>query len=43
MKVKSLRLGGKTVKLAGEIVTFKPGRAAEFTIEVSLAKPALRA
>jgi len=43
MKVKSIRIGGKTVKLAGDIVTFKPGRAAELSIEVSLAKPILTA
>jgi hypothetical protein len=43
VKVKSVRLGGKTVKLAGDTVTFKPGKEMEFSIEVSLAKPALTA
>jgi hypothetical protein len=43
LKVKTVKLGGKTVKLVGDTVTFKPGKAAELSIEVSLAKPALTA
>jgi hypothetical protein len=31
------------VKLAGDIVTFKPGKETDFSIEVSLAKPILTA
>ncbi|HTM81343.1 Tat pathway signal protein [Asticcacaulis sp.] len=43
LKVKSVRLGGNTVKLIGDTVVFKPGKAAELSIEVVLAKPALTA